>query len=91
MTRTFFQTFERDDGETEITVEYSISDYLPAQTYGPPESCCPAEGGEVEIVKAWTTAEPSQDITLTDAEEQRMSTYIQENPPPDDDYDPYDF
>lgn len=31
--------------ETEVT----ISPIIPAQTYGPPESCYPEEGGEIDI------------------------------------------
>lgn len=39
-----------DDDETEITVEYTRTPFIPAKLYGPPEDCYPAEGGETEIV-----------------------------------------
>lgn len=42
-TKTFFI------GDVEFEVEFSSTPYVPAKTYGPPENCHPAEGGEVEI------------------------------------------
>lgn len=33
----------------EAEVEYTISEYVPARTYGPPEDCSPEEGGECEL------------------------------------------
>jgi hypothetical protein len=39
-----------DLGNDTVQVEYSASVYYPARISGPPENCCPAEGGEVEIL-----------------------------------------
>ena len=44
---TFTKTFNL--GDTEFEVEFEASPYVAAKTYGPPENCHPAEGGEVEI------------------------------------------
>lgn len=35
--------------ELELIIEADVSPYDPGQTTGPPESCYPPEGGEVEI------------------------------------------
>lgn len=43
----FTKTFYISDVEFEV--EFEASRYKPAKTYGPPENCYPAEGGEVEI------------------------------------------
>ena len=36
-------------GDAEFEVEFEASRFVPAKTYGPPENCHQAEGGEVEI------------------------------------------
>jgi len=36
-------------GDVEFEVTFSSTPFVPAKTYGPPENCHPAEGGEVEI------------------------------------------
>lgn len=64
MSRTHFTTFERDDG-TEVTIEYTISDYDPGVSSGPAEICYPPEGGEVEILSSKVGAEI---VDLTDDE-----------------------
>lgn len=70
--RTSFMDFNRlDEAETEITVEYSISPYY-AATWNDP-----AEGGEVEIIKAFN--ETDADIKLTDAEHEKFCNHIAEN------------
>ena len=38
-----------DLGNDAVEVEYKASVYYPARLSGPPENCCPAEGGEIEI------------------------------------------
>lgn len=38
-----------DLGNDTVEVEFSASRYYPARLSGPPENCCPAEGGEIEI------------------------------------------
>lgn len=92
---TYFRDHTRDDGETEIVVEISVSSWgCAAQTYGPAENCYPAEGLECEIVKAWLKADEDKadapTITLTDAERERIEIDFAENPPEDDGYDGYD-
>lgn len=49
-------TLEDDDRLVEFEVDGSVSPYCPAKISGPPESCYPAEGGELEDIT---------DITLT--------------------------
>lgn len=92
MSETFERKYTRDDDETEIVVEISVSNWgCSAQTYGPPEKCYPAESMEVEIIKAWldVSGMPPHPVTLTDAESERMALDFIENPPEDDepDYD----
>lgn len=47
--------YEREEGDLLVTyymdIAFSCSPFIPAQTYGPPELCYPAEGGEIEDVK----------------------------------------
>ena len=77
MTRTYRQYAVLDDSETEIEVEVAVYGWgRPAQTYGPPENCYPAEDPEAEIIAAWLVedAEPRPDIlsSLTEGERQRI-------------------
>lgn len=77
--------FNRDDAdETDFAVAYTFSPGCEAQTYGPPERCYPAEPAEVEIYAAFTE---DAVIELTEAEHERVMTWLIENPP-EDDYDP---
>lgn len=41
--------FKYELNNATVSVEYNASVYYPAQVSGPPESCFPAEGGEIEI------------------------------------------
>jgi len=34
----------------EIEVEVEATPYQPARTWGLPENCCPAEGGDIEVI-----------------------------------------
>ena len=36
-------------GEREFDISYSMDPYVPAKTWGPMDSCYPAEGGEIDI------------------------------------------
>ena len=88
MSRTYFMDLTRDDGETEVQVEYTISAFVPAQTYGPAENCYPAEGGEVEITDCWLLADADRAdaprVLLTPDEDARMCREIFEGHEPDD-------
>jgi hypothetical protein len=75
MTHTMHATIERDGEEIEVEVDYTVSRFYPAQTWGPPEDCSPAEGGEVEELTAYHDGKP---IALTDAEIERVETRIYE-------------
>lgn len=95
MTETFFRHYHRDDeAETEILVEIAVNNWgCAAQIYGPAENCYPAEGMECEIVKAWLKSDEKDapEITLTDAERERIETHFAENPPEQDDGPDYDY
>lgn len=84
MPRTFFQDFDRDDG-TPVTVEYSARGGCPAHYGSMSYAGHPAEGPEIEIVKAFNDAGP---VSLTDAEDERMWLWIAEHHEDDEpDYD----
>lgn len=40
-----------------FVVEFEYEIYRSAKTYGPPESCYPAEGGEVDILQVWLASD----------------------------------
>tara|TARA_Y100000310_G_scaffold339773_1_gene433524 strand:- start:2279 stop:2566 length:288 start_codon:yes stop_codon:yes gene_type:complete len=42
--------FEHPFGDNVLLIEADVSPVIPAQVFGPPEHCSPAEGGEVEIL-----------------------------------------
>lgn len=66
----------RGDDELELTIEYSVARAYAAQTYGPPEHCSPAEGGEIEEMHVTHDGEP---ITLTAEEQERIEAHIYDN------------
>lgn len=74
-----------DDGETEVIVAYTMTPVIPAQTYGPAENCYPQEGGEVEI-QSVVIFGTDREVTLTDAEEVKLVTFLQENTEFDDEH-----
>jgi hypothetical protein len=82
--------FIRDDGETEIEVEYSVTpgcgEMPPAYAHGG----LPAEDPEVEIQRVRCLAAKGYhaSVELTDAEERRIATEIAENPDWWTDYGP---
>lgn len=66
----------RDGEEIELTIEYAVAAYCPAQTYGPPEDCSPAEGGEIEEM---TVRRDGRPFTLTSLEEREVEDWIYDN------------
>ena len=80
--------------DREVVVEAEVSDFWPAQTYGPPERCYPDEGGEVELLSV-KDAQTGEEITLpSDVEEalidqatERAPNHEPDGPDPDAWYD----
>jgi len=75
MSRTFEidYTLTRNDEDLDVIVEYEVSQYYPAQTYGLPENCYPEEGGEGTELTVW---HEGNELTLTSHEEQEIERYI---------------
>lgn len=86
----FTRTFTRDNGETEVAVEYSMTGGSPAVTSGPPEFCDPGEAPEVEI-ESVTCLVDGADLVLTDAEAARAINEAYADLPEDDGPDPDDW
>ena len=73
---TFTTEIEPDaDLPVELVVTYTGSPIIPAQTYGPPEHCYPAEGGEVEIQ---SVTHNGSEYPLTDKQEDALITICEE-------------
>ncbi len=90
MKETIYLPATRDDGETEVMVEFTVWSWgSPAQTSGPPERCYEAEPMEVEITDCWLTENNKEEVTLTDAEEERIIDMFYANPP-EPDFGKYD-
>tara|TARA_R110002012_G_C11677298_1_gene614047 strand:+ start:13368 stop:13643 length:276 start_codon:yes stop_codon:yes gene_type:complete len=77
--------FIRDDG-TEVLLEYTREPYDAGNTYGPPESCYPPEGGGVDEIEA--TSDGVKVIEMTDAEWDRARELAEAQPMPE--YEPFD-
>jgi hypothetical protein len=69
-------TIERGEDQIDIDVEYSLTRFYPARTYGPPEDCYPAEGGEIEELTAYLDGKV---FALTPAETQDVERQIYDN------------
>ena len=83
----FHRTYLEDDSEIEI--EFEHEPFIPAQTYGPPEGCYPAEGGGVEIINAFIKTDDGwADYTATDEEIERWTAEINDLPIEDEGPDP---
>lgn len=70
---TISYTLTRADEDIDIEVEYEVARYYPAKTYGPPEHCSPAEGGEIEELAAYLDG---AEITLTADEQEKIEQFI---------------
>lgn len=83
-------TVTRGEEDIDICVDYEMTPIIPAQTYGPPENCYPAEGGEITITSVWRKADEDMpkapEFTLTDEEISVLEQHIWDNPPVSDDY-----
>ena len=91
--QTHTHMFVRDDGETEIEVEFSYSPgTAPSGLSGPPEHYDPGEGPEVAIERAWLAKEDPpgthEYVLLTEAERQRIEDEIAQDPQWDEDGGP---
>ena len=92
MTR--YRTFVRDDGETELEVEYTISGGSePSGLFGPPEDYDPGSAAEVVVTGAWLVADADKQdaprVQLTEAEYERFEIEVNQDPATwevDDDY-----
>jgi hypothetical protein len=94
MGSTFHRTYERDDRDTEVEVEFCVETWgsPPSGEFGPPEDYDPGEGPLVELVQAHTLrpdGSHAEKVDLTPTEIKRMTDHFLENPPepayPDDD------
>jgi hypothetical protein len=73
--RTYLKDFNRlDADETPITVEYTVSKRYRAVLWG--DNSRPAEGGEIEIIKAWGDLGR---VTITDVEEEKFRSWLEDN------------
>ena len=75
-TRKFYR-----ENEDCVIVTYTQTPYIPARTYGRPEDCYPAEGGEVELIEARVDGKR---VNWSEAEDDQWTTDIMENPDEDD-------
>lgn len=77
--------------EKEYEVSGGVSAFVPAKTYGRPEDCYPAEGGEVEDI---TVTLEGKDVDLDDfspKDQEKMAEMLSEAAADDDgDYDDRD-
>lgn len=90
--------FLRDDRETELCVDYTVSGgEEPSGMFGPPEDYDPGSSPEVCIEEAWIDgsdllgAAYAIRINLTDKEQERFETEVCEDPDTWDYYDDYDY
>jgi hypothetical protein len=75
---------DRGDDLIPVTIWYTVSKYYRAQTYGPPENCYPAEGGEITSL---VCISDNGEIELSASEVNAIEKYIYENHDYDGGYD----
>lgn len=79
-----------DEVDVPLYVEFEYEPYIPAQTYGPPESCYPAEGGGCSIITCVRT-DTDEPVVLDDKSLADLEEYLVEHCLPEDDGDYYDY
>lgn len=75
---TFNTQFVLDD--TPFDVEFEATPLVPAKTYGPPENCHPAEGGEVDITEVTVMGQDLMPF-LSDATMAKLKSMCEEAAP----------
>lgn len=83
MSRTFFHKTKRADG-SEITVEFGVEGSSSPTTYSPHSGASGGDAPEYSVIKAFSE-ETGADITLDDAERERIEAEICETFVDDDD------
>lgn len=86
MTRTRLHDCKRDD-DSDITVAYEQETYHPEVGPSLSDPGCPAEGGNVTIIRAF---DANGKVILTEKEEARITAWLEQNIEIEDDYDDYD-
>lgn len=90
MASTYYHDVYLPARDIEITVEYSRTPFDPGVSWGPAESCYPAEGGDIEIVDAWIKGSEI-DALLSSDEEEFVIGELQKIPESEYDYDDPDY
>ena len=71
-------SYELKRGEEyfDLEIEFTTSRYYPAVTYGLPEDCSPAEGGEIETITAYLDG---KEFSLSDDETDAIIAWLYAN------------
>lgn len=69
--------------DAEFEVEVEATPYVPAQIYGPPESCYPAEGGEIELTDTGACPTCGEEVSMSSVQDIVLSKLEQELEPED--------
>lgn len=63
--------------DVEMRVVFNASPYVPAKTWGAPENCHPAEGGEVEVLEVYIGDIEVSDV-ISETVEEMIQTTLEE-------------